>query len=219
VFNEFLKLSLGVLNSFNNLDDGGKKFVLTVAAIAAAAGPAAIVVGGVFKAASIGAKALAFFAKTGAGVTAMLTKMVTPAVQTAAGVTAVSNASAVAAPNVQKLGLSLGAAVGWFAALAPVAHAAGEAIGNALGGGGEDWKLPILTAVEAKFREIGLSATEAATARRLFAAAADKGEKVELQALATQARLVTAQDAKSRAFRKSIDDAIDEAVAMDEAQK
>ncbi len=196
-FNSFLQGVSDVIAQFNALDASTQRLVIGLAAGAAAAGPLLIAFGSLGKFAAGAAKVIG----SAIGVLAGFGK-----------------ASKTAAGDATQLGLSVKGAIGWFAALAPVAYEAGKAVGTALGGGGKEWKASILTAVEAKFREIGLSAKEAATAQRLFAEAADKGEKVDLKTLATKAKLVTAREEERKALRKAVDAGIEEVAAAHEAQ-
>lgn len=175
VFNQFLSLASDLIDGFTSMDDGTQKLVITFAAMAAAAGPVALVIGGVTRGAGLLAVGLKALVGVGAAVVAFFVRM--KAAQAAGAAVAAFGASAgMAAERTKQLGLSLKGAAGWFIALAPVAYEAGKAVASFFTSARENTMRDILKGVEAQFKSMGLSIDEARAARHKWAQEADAGK-------------------------------------------
>jgi len=196
-FNEFLKGTSKLISEFTKLDKGTQQVIIGFGAAVAAIGPLTV--------------ALGVATKLGGGMIKMIGGTIGVLGKLGIAFTAASK-------NGDKLGLSLRGLLGWFTLLAPVAYEAGKAIGELFNDTmGKETKLVLFEVAVKNLQKTGLAADEARAAVQAYFDAAAAGKPVtEAQAIAL-GKTVAAHDNAHKAFRQSIDDAIDESIAMGEA--
>lgn len=206
IFTQVLQMASGVLEGFNNLDDGTKQLIVTIGGIAAVAGPALFIFGGLIK--GVGALALGFKGIVGIGsaVVGFFTRMLV-ARQVGNAIKAFGVNAEVAGTQTKNLTGKLLGAAGAFLALAPVAYSAGAAVVKFFRGDKSEAEvMKQAEELQAKFKGMGLNAEEARLAvKALFASYGQDKPISEQQAIdigrtqaaANAARLKAEADAAS----------------------